>query len=337
MKSHQKYGTISFWMTLPVIIISTITGTANFAHGTFPDSWSDTTPLVIGAFNLVAGIITTIAQFMRVNERNEAHRAAALAYDKLCNTIQEELNLPANERTMSGLEMIEKVRVEFERLLEQSPTIDQQIAMKFEGKFIEWFGDLNSAAKSSMAKPSLLDIREIRVFDPKSLPPPFLPAKVSPKPVTRPKPDVSNFMEIAASEAAAATAQAARSAAEAEIAKLRKSMTPKTFIGSQKKSPIPISSMLVTNELGARRLSDVVADAVGAVEIATGAVAQVADDVVEELGARTSPAADLSISVGRVQLDVDAVVHVDSSEVHEDTYRESAEVSEAVSAGESDV
>jgi hypothetical protein len=179
MISHQKYSYIAFWMTLPVIIISTITGTANFAHGTFPSEWAQTTPLVIGAFNLVAGIITTIAQFMRVNERNEAHRVAALAYDKLCNTIQEELNLPANERTMSGLDMIEKVRIEFDRLLEQSPSIDQQVAMRFENKFAEWFGDPRGQS-GAMAKPSLLDVREIRVFDPKSLPAPFLPAKLSP-------------------------------------------------------------------------------------------------------------------------------------------------------------
>lgn len=329
MKSHQKYSSISFWMTLPVIIISTITGTANFAHGTFPENWSNTTPLIIGAFNLVAAIVTTVAQFMRVNERNEAHRAAALAYDKLCNMIQEELNLPANERTMSGLDMIEKVRTDYDRLLEQSPMIDRQIAMIFDDKFAKWFGDVHTTTlENSMAKPSLLDVREIRIFDPKSLPPPFLPSKISPKPpIAKPKPiDVSNFLEIAANEAAAATAEAARSAAEAEITKLRKSMTVKTFM-----EPFVISSnsAATTNESFARRLSDVVADAAGAVEVAAGAVAQVANDIAEDVGARPSPTADLSISLGGVQLDVDAVVHVDSSDLHADTRRESAEVPEA--------
>ena len=68
------------WFALPVIIISTITGTANCTNS-FPDAWKEFVPLGIGFFNLSAGLITTVSQFLRVSELL-GHRAASLAYSK---------------------------------------------------------------------------------------------------------------------------------------------------------------------------------------------------------------------------------------------------------------
>ena len=55
------------WFALPVIVISTITGTANFAQGSFPEAWKEFVPLGIGFLNLSAGLITTVSQFFRVS------------------------------------------------------------------------------------------------------------------------------------------------------------------------------------------------------------------------------------------------------------------------------
>ena len=49
------------YFALPVIVISTITGTANFAQSSFPPSVQPYAPAMIGFFNLTAGLITTIA------------------------------------------------------------------------------------------------------------------------------------------------------------------------------------------------------------------------------------------------------------------------------------
>ena len=81
-KSFKKFDRQNMWFALPVIIISTITGTANFAQGSFPDAWKEFVPLGIGFFNLSAGLITTVSQFLRVSELLEGHRAASIAYSK---------------------------------------------------------------------------------------------------------------------------------------------------------------------------------------------------------------------------------------------------------------
>ena len=60
-KSFMKYNSQNLRFALPVIVISTITGTANFAQKSFPESWTTYVPLGIGFLNLTAGLITTIA------------------------------------------------------------------------------------------------------------------------------------------------------------------------------------------------------------------------------------------------------------------------------------
>ena len=51
---------------------------------------------------LAAGLITTVAQFLRVSELLEGHRAASIAYSKFSRDISVELSLPIRERTTNG-------------------------------------------------------------------------------------------------------------------------------------------------------------------------------------------------------------------------------------------
>ena len=134
-KSHQKYKASSMRFTLPIIIISTITGTANFAQETFPPAWHEYVPAGIGALNLFAAILTTVAQFLKINELQESHRVSSIHYGKLSRTIRLELNLPITERSHDGSNMVDICRSEFDRLIEQSPPIPGDVLRDFERKF----------------------------------------------------------------------------------------------------------------------------------------------------------------------------------------------------------
>ena len=59
-KSYNLYKILDMWFTVPTIIISTITGTANFAQDRIPIQYADIYVMVIGTFNILVGIITTI-------------------------------------------------------------------------------------------------------------------------------------------------------------------------------------------------------------------------------------------------------------------------------------
>ena len=153
-KAYLYYSNQNFKFAIPVIIISTLTGTANFAQKSFPTEWQDFTPLVIGSFNLVAGLITTIAQFLRVSELLEGNRSASIGYDKFSRNISVELSLPIKERELSGSEFIAKSRMELDKLIEQSPNIPQHIIKTFSKKFKE----------KTFFKPSILDINPIEIY-----------------------------------------------------------------------------------------------------------------------------------------------------------------------------
>jgi hypothetical protein len=134
-KAYQKYKKLSLRFTLPIIIISTITGTANFAQNTFPVAWRPLVPSGIGAFNLVAAIMTTILQFLKINELMESHRVSSVHYGKLSRSVRLQLTLPRDERSQDGSVFVEYCNQEYDRLIEQSPSIPDKIIKLFEKEF----------------------------------------------------------------------------------------------------------------------------------------------------------------------------------------------------------
>ena len=67
-RSHAKYSRLNYRYTIPVIIISTLTGTANFAQQRVPISYQGYFGMIVGFFNILAGIITTIQQFLKITQ-----------------------------------------------------------------------------------------------------------------------------------------------------------------------------------------------------------------------------------------------------------------------------
>ena len=158
-RAYRKYKYLTAIFTIPVIIISTLTGTANFSQGTIVQiypSFEMYLPLMIGALNLISGIITTIGQFLRVSELNEAHRNSSISYGKFARNISTELSLPPNERTYSGLDFIQICRNEMDRLIEQSPEIGMEIITKFE----------RNKKFKNIIKPEVINISSIVPYQP---------------------------------------------------------------------------------------------------------------------------------------------------------------------------
>jgi hypothetical protein len=154
-QAYLLYKKLSMRFTIPVIVLSTVTGTANFAQGSFPPAVQPMVPSVIGFMNLVAGLLATIMQFLKVNELMEGHRVASLQYGKLSRTIRLELSLPIEERNHNGADLIESCKADYDRLIEQSPQIPYEILKKFERKFP---GD------STFFKPEIMHIHPITTF-----------------------------------------------------------------------------------------------------------------------------------------------------------------------------
>jgi hypothetical protein len=156
-RAFLKFKRLSLRFNLPVIVLSTITGTANFAQNTFPENMRASAPAIIGGMNLIAGLIATIMQFLKINELMENHRTAALGHGSLSRNIRLQLSLPREERKKEGLKFVEECKSEYDRLLEQSPPIPKQILLNFEKEY---------PIDGVFTKPEILNVRAIPPLKP---------------------------------------------------------------------------------------------------------------------------------------------------------------------------
>ena len=150
-KANTMFSSLNAWYTIPVIIISTLTGTANFAQERVPLKYQSIFVMVIGGFNILAGIITTIQQFLKITQLNEAHRVSSIAWDKFYRNIKIEIAKHPSER-IDPKQMLKMSKEEFDRLIETSPTIPENIIVSFKQNFI------NNDAFKNIIKPEICDI-----------------------------------------------------------------------------------------------------------------------------------------------------------------------------------
>ena len=152
-RSNAMYSSLNAWYTIPVIVISTLTGTANFAQERVPIQYQNIFVMIVGGFNLLAGIITTIQQFLKITQLNEAHRVSSIAWDKFYRNIKIELAKHPDER-MNVTQMIKICKEEFDRLMETSPNIPDKIIKSFksEFKYID-----NNSELPKIIKPEICD------------------------------------------------------------------------------------------------------------------------------------------------------------------------------------
>ena len=130
-RSHKNYKCMNTWFTIPVIILSTGTGTANFAQYRLEDGEAKSySPLAIGLVNIFTGILTTIQQFLKVNELNEAHRVSSVGWDKFYRNVKVEMSKHPDEREHVSI-IIKTCKEEYDRLIETSPDIDDDIVDEF--------------------------------------------------------------------------------------------------------------------------------------------------------------------------------------------------------------
>lgn len=149
-RSHMSYRRKNAYYTIPVIVISTLTGTANFALDRFSPEAQNWAVMIIGALNISAGIVSTISQFLKISEINEGHRVASIAWDKFYRNVKLELSKAPKERRHPS-EMLKLSKEEYDRLTETSPMIQDDIINTFKKSF-----DFKKI-KEELSLPEILD------------------------------------------------------------------------------------------------------------------------------------------------------------------------------------
>lgn len=142
------------FITIPVIILSTLTGSANFAlNSVIPEDnkeaqrWAQ---FGIGGISILAGILTTLGNYFRYAQNSEANRVAAISWGKFNRLLCVELNLKPEDRH-NCQDFLKICRTEQDRLVENSPQISDKIKNEFKRKF---------GSIPNLKKPDICDLLE---------------------------------------------------------------------------------------------------------------------------------------------------------------------------------
>ena len=127
---HEQ-ARLKFWkkniqFQVPVIILSTLTGAANFAQERVDPAYQGYYAITVGFFNIIAGIIATIQTFLKVSESLEGHRVASVAWGKYYHNVKTELQKEPEDRE-DVVDFMKYAKMEYEKLVEQSPPIPPAI------------------------------------------------------------------------------------------------------------------------------------------------------------------------------------------------------------------
>jgi hypothetical protein len=133
-RAETLTSTFNSYIQVPVIILSTLAGTASVGSSTLFNGDTKTASIAIGLVSIGVGIMNTLGSFFAFAKRSEAHRIAHLSYAKLASKISIELSLPRDER-MKAESLLTHVRETMERLAETTPNCPPKIVAAFNAKY----------------------------------------------------------------------------------------------------------------------------------------------------------------------------------------------------------
>ncbi len=132
-KGEVVYGKYESWISLPVIILSSVGGFLTASTGSILPGGTISNGF-LGAVSLFVAILNTIGTKYQFAKKNEGHRVAYLAYNEIFNFVTTELSLPRNER-MKPYDMIKMVRTTMKGLAQTAPSLPPNIIDIFHRQF----------------------------------------------------------------------------------------------------------------------------------------------------------------------------------------------------------
>lgn len=133
-KAETYYAHRANAIAIPVIILSTLAGTASVGSSSLFQGDTQISSVVIGLVSIGVGILNTISSYFSWARKAEAHRIAYLQYSKLFSIIRVEMSLPRSERQNAD-QLLQSIRQQMERLAETTPSPPPTILDEFNKHF----------------------------------------------------------------------------------------------------------------------------------------------------------------------------------------------------------
>jgi hypothetical protein len=128
-QSEKRYAQLNTYIAIPVIVISTLAGTASIGQESLFGTGA-VAPIVIGLMSLSVSVLNVVSNFFSWAKRAEGHRISSINYGKLHRWISIELSLPRTQR-VPAKHFLKEIREQIDRLNETSPPIPQSVIDSF--------------------------------------------------------------------------------------------------------------------------------------------------------------------------------------------------------------
>ena len=174
-KAEVYYSLRANAIAIPVIVLSTLAGTASVGSSSLFQGDTQISSVVIGLVSIGVGILNTISSYFSWARKAESHRIAFLQYSKLFSIIRVEMSLPRSERQEAET-LLKQIRDGMERLAETTPSPPPSVLEEFnthfkdEDKTISRPVETNGLQKISIFRspslPTKMDDVEISIKNP---------------------------------------------------------------------------------------------------------------------------------------------------------------------------
>lgn len=133
-KSYTYFKYINYGLMIPIIILTSVSGSANIILSSVSSDDCNTKgvdhpQLIVGFTTIIAAIMTTIYNFMKVPEFQQRHLTHSSDFNKLSREIEMELVLfETKYKTYTSLEeFIKMMRTRLDRFIENAPPIPNKV------------------------------------------------------------------------------------------------------------------------------------------------------------------------------------------------------------------
>lgn len=150
--SYIYYKTIDQRFSLPIIVLSTLAGSASLGSNNLPE-WSNLITLASACVNIITGIMGTLQRFLNTSELTAQHFTSSVEFGRLSRDITVMLTLPRDDRNVEGSKFLETCANEYNRLVDQSAAPPKFILKRFELKF----------KNNPITKPDLVELSQVNI------------------------------------------------------------------------------------------------------------------------------------------------------------------------------
>lgn len=142
-KSTEYYSRLNFYFMIPIIILSSSTGTLGLLNAGETQfaiiNGVNLISIFIGLFGFITAILTTIHNFLNIQKLEANHNSHSIEYSKISKEIKMHIYLSDTDvKVYSNIaEYIKQCKQKIDKLIESAPTIPSHVENSLDSKLKE--------------------------------------------------------------------------------------------------------------------------------------------------------------------------------------------------------